>query len=150
MQGVSVCLVEGSIYSIQCSYIAGSNSVSGCSYVLLSVVQDTRDIHGIIDESSTVNKDVPNIEDYGRILVYDEVKVLVMNETLDLEKIGSCTITGISIIINYNIDITSAFMLSHRGHDSHYYNCCYKYCPIVRGFGIYSSIHCCCEATYAW
>ena len=95
-----MCLVEGSIYSIQCSYIAGSNSVSGCSYILVSVVQYTRDIHGCIDESSTVNKDVPNHEDYGRILVYDEVKVLVMNETLDLEKIGSCTITGIGVIIN--------------------------------------------------
>ena len=92
--------MEGSIYSIQCSYIARSNSLSGCSYVLVSVVHDTRDIHGTIDESSTVNKDVPNLRDYGRILVYDEVKVLVMNETLDLEKIGSCTITGISLIIN--------------------------------------------------
>ena len=48
-------LVEGSIYSIQCSYIAERNIVSGCSYVLVSVVQDTRDIHGTIDESSTVN-----------------------------------------------------------------------------------------------
>ena len=86
VQGVSVCLVEGSIYSIQCSYIAGSNSVSGCSYVLVSVAQDTRDIHGTIDESSTVNKDVPNIEDYGRILVYDEVKELVMNENSWLRK----------------------------------------------------------------
>ena len=86
-----MCLMEGSIYSIQCSYIAGSNSVSGCKYVLVSVVQDTRDIHGTIDESSTANKVVPNIEDYGRILVYDELKVLVMNKTLDLEKIGSCT-----------------------------------------------------------
>ena len=95
-----MCLVEGSIYSIQCSYIAGSNSVSWCSYVLVSVLQDTRDIHGTIDESSTVNKDVPNLGDYGRILVYDEVKVLVRNETLDLEKIGSCTIKGISVIIN--------------------------------------------------
>ena len=95
-----MCLVEGSIYSLQCSYIAESNSVSGCSYILVSVVQDTRDFHGTIDESSTVNKDIPNIEDYGRILVYDEVKVLVMNETLDLEKIGSCTITGISVKIN--------------------------------------------------
>ena len=64
------------------------------------MVQDTRDIHGTIDESSTVNKDVPNLGDYGRILVYDEVKVLVMNETLDLEKNGSCTITGISVIID--------------------------------------------------
>ena len=67
---------------------------------MVSVVQDTRDIHGTIDESSTVNKDVPNLGDYGRILVYDEVKVLVMNETLALKKIGSCTITDISIIIN--------------------------------------------------
>ena len=74
--------------------------MSVCVAVLVSVVQDTRDIHGTIDESSTVNKDVPNIEDYGRILVYGEVKVLVMNETLDLKTIGSCTITGISVIIN--------------------------------------------------
>ena len=95
-----MCLVEGSIYTIQCSYIVGSKCVSGCSYVLVSVVQHTRDIHGTIDESSIVNKDVPNLGDYGRILVYDEVKVLVMNETLDLEKIGSCTTTGISIIID--------------------------------------------------
>ena len=81
-----MCLVEGSIYSIQCSYIAGSNNVSGCSYVLVSVVQDTRDIHGTIDESNTVNKDVPNLGDYGRILVYNEVNLFIMNETLDLEK----------------------------------------------------------------
>ena len=99
VKGVSLYLVEGSIYSIQCSYIAGSNNASGCSYVLVSVVEDARDINGTIDESSTVNQDVPNIKDYGRILVYDEVQVLVMNETLDLEKIGSCTTTGISVII---------------------------------------------------
>ena len=49
----------------------------------MSVVQDTRDIHGTIDGCSTVNKDVPNLGDYGRILVQDEVKVLIMNETLD-------------------------------------------------------------------
>ena len=74
--------------------------MSVCVAVLVSVVQDIRDIHGTVDESSTVNKDVPNNEDYGRILVYGEVKVLVMNETLGLKKIGSCTITGISVIIN--------------------------------------------------
>ena len=79
-------LVEGSIYSIQCSNIAGSNNVSGCSYILVSMVQDTRDIHGTLDGSSTVNKEVPNLGDYGRILVHDEVKVLIMNETLDQEK----------------------------------------------------------------
>ena len=65
----------------------------------MSVVQDTRDIHGTIDESSNVSKVVPNLGDYGRILVYDEVKVLVMNETLDSKKNGSCTMTGISVII---------------------------------------------------
>ena len=91
---------RGQHISLQCSYIAGSNSVSGSSFVLVSMVQDTRDIHGTIDESSTVNKDVPNLGGYGRILVYDEVKVLIMNESLDLEKIGSCTLTGISVIIN--------------------------------------------------
>ena len=59
----------------------------------MSVVQDTRNINGTIDESGIVSEDIPNINDYGRILAYNEVKVLVMNETLDLENIGSCTIT---------------------------------------------------------
>ena len=97
-----MCLVEGSIYSIQCSYIAGSNIASGCSYVLVGVVEDTRNINGSIHMSSTVNQDVPNIKDYGRILVYDEGNVLVMNGTLDSEKTGSCTTTdttGIKLVI---------------------------------------------------
>ena len=88
VQGVSVCVVEGSTYSVQCSHIAGSSNTSGCSYVLVGVVEDTRNINGSIHMSSTVNEDVPNIKDYGRILVYDEGNVLVMNGTL--ENIGSC------------------------------------------------------------
>ena len=89
-----MCVVAGSTYSIQCNYIAGYYNASGCSYVLVGVMEDTRDINGTIEESSTVNQDVPNIKDYGRILVYDEDNVLVMNGTLVSEKTGSCTTTG--------------------------------------------------------
>ena len=86
-----MCLVEDSTYSIQCSYIAGSNNTSRCSYVLVSVVEDTRDISGTTDGNSTANKDIPNIKDYGRILIYYD-NILALNKTLDLEKIEYCPI----------------------------------------------------------
>ena len=98
VQGVSVCLVEGSTYSIQCNFIAGSKA-SGCSYVLVCVLEGIGGINGTIDERHTVNEDVPCNNDYGMILVYDEDNVLVMNETLELKKIGSCAAdTGIIVI----------------------------------------------------
>ena len=60
----------------------------------------TRNIKCTINERRSVNEDVPDIRYYGRILVYDGVKVFVMNETLDLEKVRSCTTADVVIIIN--------------------------------------------------
>ena len=93
VQGVNVCLLFGGTYSIQCSYIAGSIA-SMCSYAFESVKEGTRDINSIIEENGSVNENIPDINDYGRILVYDKNNILVMNETLDLKKIGYCHKTG--------------------------------------------------------
>ena len=83
-----MCLLKGSTYSIQYSYIAGSIA-SECGYVLVGVVEDTRDINGTIDESSTVNQDVSNIKDYGRIIVYNKVKALVKMKLLTWKTLGT-------------------------------------------------------------
>ena len=87
VQGVNVCLIFGSTHSILYSYIAGSKA-SVCSYAFESVKEGTRDINSIIEEKGSVNKNIPDINYYGRILVYDKNNILLMNETLDLEKIG--------------------------------------------------------------
>ena len=101
VQGVNVCLIFGSTYSNQCIYIAGSKA-SMCSYAFESVKEGTRDINSIIEENGSVNENIPNINDYGRILVYDKNNILAMNETLDLEKNGYCHTTGNFKLIIFN------------------------------------------------
>ncbi len=52
MERVSLCLVEDSTYSIQCSYISGSNA-RGCVFILVGGVEGVANITGIINRTSS-------------------------------------------------------------------------------------------------
>ena len=96
VKAVNLCLIMDSIYRIQCSDTVGIVA-SRCSYVLVSVVEGLNDIIGTIAENSYMNEDIPVLNDYYRILVYNEDNLLVMNETFYSEKIGSCNVGFLGI-----------------------------------------------------
>ncbi len=72
MEKVSFCLVENTTYSIQCSYISGSNA-RGCVFTLVSGVEGVANITGIINRTSSegVRIEVPNIGSYREVLAFD-------------------------------------------------------------------------------
>ena len=67
---VTACRREGTIYSIQCSYINNSNA-QGCIYVLVSMV--VGNITGIIKRTSSEGDlvTISNIGYYKEVLAYD-------------------------------------------------------------------------------
>ncbi len=72
VEQVSLCLVENCTYSIQCSYISGSNA-RGCVFILVSGVEGVINITGIINRISSegVRIEVPNISSYREVLAFD-------------------------------------------------------------------------------
>ncbi len=72
MERVSLCLVENTTYSIQCSYISGSNA-RGCVFILVGGVEGVANITGIINRTSSegVRIEVPNIGCYREVLAFD-------------------------------------------------------------------------------
>ena len=52
MEGVSLCLVEDTTYSIKCSYISGSDA-RGCVFILVGGVEGVTNITGIINRTSS-------------------------------------------------------------------------------------------------
>ncbi len=72
MERVSLRLVENITYSIQCSYISGSNA-RGCVFILVSGVEGVANITGIINRTSSegVRIEVPNIGSYREVLAFD-------------------------------------------------------------------------------
>ena len=71
VQGVSICQVNTTHYSIQCSYLSGSD-VSGCVYVLVSREEGMESEAGFIErDSNGVILEVANIGIYSELLAYD-------------------------------------------------------------------------------
>ncbi len=64
--------MENTTYSIQCSYISGSNA-RGCVFILVSGVEGLANITGIINRTSSegVRIEVPNIGNYREVLAFD-------------------------------------------------------------------------------
>ena len=70
VQGV-VFTTVGDAYSIQCSYLNGSD-VSGCVYVLVSREEGVENVTGFIErDSSGVILEVASIGCYSEVLAYD-------------------------------------------------------------------------------
>ena len=72
VQGIVVCQVNDSTYSIQCTYLSGRNA-SGCVYILVSEEERVGNITGTIEgfnsEGGVIG--VGDILTYNRILAYD-------------------------------------------------------------------------------
>ncbi len=71
MEGVRLCLVGNTTYSIQCSYISGSNA-RGCVFILVGGV-GVANITDIINRTSSegVRIEIPNIDLYSEVLAFD-------------------------------------------------------------------------------
>ena len=75
MQGVSICQVDTTHYSIQCSYLNGSD-VSGCVYLLLSREEGVENVAGFIGrDSNGVTLEVANIGCFSEVLAYDSTTI---------------------------------------------------------------------------
>ena len=72
VQSVSICQVDSTQYSIQCSYLSSSD-VSGCVYVLVSREEGVENVTGFIErDSNEVTLEVANIGSYSEVLAYDD------------------------------------------------------------------------------
>lgn len=65
-------LVRDNTYSIQCSYLYGSD-VNGCGYVMVGVVNGVTELIGAIIRANTneVERNIANINCYSAILAYE-------------------------------------------------------------------------------
>ncbi len=72
LEEVQLYLVENTTYSIQCSYISGSNA-RGCVFILVGGVEGVANITGIVNRTSSegVRIKVPNIGCYREVLAFD-------------------------------------------------------------------------------
>ena len=99
MQGVSICQVDTTHYSIQCSYLSGSD-VNGCVYVLMSVEEGVENVTGFIERDR--NRVVANIGSFSEVLAYDnttnEIVPVKTSITSDICPITSYY-TGIATLI---------------------------------------------------
>ena len=76
VQGVVFTRVlEEDTFSIQCSYLSGSD-VNGCGYVLVSRVEGVENVTGFIErDSNGVAREVANIGCYSEVLAYDHTTI---------------------------------------------------------------------------
>ena len=71
VQSVVFTRVEENTYSIQCSYLSGSD-ISGCVYILVSREEGVENVTGFIEKDSNgVTLEVANIGCYSEVLAYD-------------------------------------------------------------------------------
>lgn len=94
--------MEGSTYSIECTFIAGNNA-DLCLVVLVAVlgpIGGPVDQRRIIDKNNIINVTLRDIRDYNRLRIRSLDHEVVIDKPLDLESIGSCalTVTGITAI----------------------------------------------------
>ena len=71
MQGVSICQVDTTHYSIQCSYLSGSDVMSGCVYILVSVEEGVENVTGFINEDDSGEVIIDDIHDFNELIAFD-------------------------------------------------------------------------------
>ncbi len=95
VQSVSICLVGGTTYSIQCSYVMGSNA-RGCVYFIMGTA--VGNVTGAIVRSNSegVTVELPTLDGYNEVLAYDWESDNSTG-TLPIKVMGSklCPITAI-------------------------------------------------------
>ena len=75
MQSVVFTRVEEDTYSIQCSYLSGSD-ISGCVYILVSREEGVENVTGFIERDSNGGTlEVANIGCYGEVLAYENTTI---------------------------------------------------------------------------
>ena len=93
-----MCLVEGSTYSIQCSYIPGNYNASGCTYVLVSVEENVTKLTGTIAHTDAVQVQISEL--YSMLSVFDMLEKSInysealLIATVALNTAKKCTIEG--------------------------------------------------------
>ena len=72
MQNVSICQLNATTYTIQCTYLNGSDS-RGCVFVLVSREEEVEDITGTIPRSNRdgVAIELSDIMDFNVVLAFD-------------------------------------------------------------------------------
>ena len=87
------------IYSIQCSYLSGSD-VNGCVYVLVSSEEGVENVTGFIErDSNGVTLEVANIGCYCEVLAYDNNTINQVQPVRTSITDETCLITTGNIII---------------------------------------------------
>ena len=108
VQGILFTRINVDIYSIQCSYLSGSD-VNGCVYVLVSREEGVENVTGFIEnDSNGVTLEVANIGCYGEVIAYDNATI---NEILPVRTSitdEACIITTSGIIM---FTVLHAFIL---------------------------------------
>ena len=98
VQSVSICQVNITHYSIQCSYLSSSGSdVSGCVYVLVSGEEGVENVTGLIErDSNGVTLEVANIGYFSEVLAYDiySIEILPVRTNISIEACPSINIIG--------------------------------------------------------
>ena len=97
MQGVVFTrILEEDAYSIQCSYLSGSD-VSGCVYVLVSREEGVENVTGFIErDSNGVTLEVANIGCYSEVLAYDDNsinEIIPVRTGINHSEFEACIIT---------------------------------------------------------
>ena len=90
--------MEGSTYSIQCSYIPGINSTSGCSYVLRSLEENVTNLTGTLPRTNAEQVQISEL--YSILSVFDVREDSVNSSdarliiTVSLNSAKKCPIAG--------------------------------------------------------
>ena len=74
MQEIIFTRIHVDIYSIQCSYLSGSD-ISGCVYILVSREEGVENVTDFIERDFNVYIEVANIGCYSEVLAYDNTTI---------------------------------------------------------------------------
>lgn len=70
MQNVSICQVEGNTFTIQCSYLSGSDA-NGCFYILVSGVDGMENVTGRIERGNSGEETLAESPGVIELLAFD-------------------------------------------------------------------------------